>query len=235
MRIFTFVLGGLLLAGCQTQTEKQSAISTTLLPPPAPVRVQQHGSAAPGKVAAFDTDDCAARMHTLEGQLLLYYLKYRKLPMTLDQLRSVADPGDEVPMDCPVSHQPYAYSPDGLVFGADMRRLVVYDSSPAHSGTRWGVLFSLAKGTEPPNMQVIQIPEPSMVGYHPAPAMSSSSATSTAPADQIPPDIRQRMEEQLRQLRLQQLRSQQPAENAQPGQQQPAQRQPTLPPPQQQQ
>lgn len=220
--ILILVLGSLLIGGCQTQSDKQNPTSTTLLPQQLPTRTQPQASATPGKVPAFDVDDCAARMQTLEGQLMMYYFKYQKLPMALDELRSVADPGEEVPVSCPVSHQPYIYNPAGLVFGTDVRRLVAYDASPAHSGTRWGILFGQAKGREPVNMQVIQIPEASMVGYHPAPASPTGPTTAPAVADEIPPDVRQRMEEQLRQQRLQQLRLRQPADNAQPGQQQPA-------------
>jgi hypothetical protein len=167
--ILTFVLGGLLLAGCQTHSEPQPANAVTLLPPPTIPTHMRQPLPPPGKSVAFDTDDCAARMHTLEGQLILYYFKYQKLPMDLDELRSVADPLEEVPTECPVSHLPYVYNPAGLVFGTDMRHLIVYDASPAHAGTRWGILFAQAKGREPINMQVIEIPEKSMVGYQPAP------------------------------------------------------------------
>jgi hypothetical protein len=155
--ILTVIVASVLLAGCQTQApDKQSPNSTTLSPQALPTRTQQ-ASAVPGRGAAFDVDDCAARMQTIEGQLMLYYFKYHRLPMDLDELRSVADPGEEVPFECPVSHKPYTYAPDGLVFGADMRHLIVYDATPAHGGTRWGILFSQAKGREPVNMQVIPI------------------------------------------------------------------------------
>jgi len=174
--ILTLILGGLLLAGCQTQQlDPPLANSVTLQPPPTlPTHRRQPQSAPPGKGAAFDVDDCAARMQTLEGQLLLYYYKYQKLPTDLDELRSVADPLEEVPLECPVSHKPYVYNPAGLILGndPDRRLLIVYDSVPAHGGSRWGIIFRYAAGKRPPTTDVIQIPEQSMAGYHPAPPMA---------------------------------------------------------------
>lgn len=120
----------------------------------------------------FDVDDCANRLHDIEGQLIGYYATYRHLPATLEELRPFVDVGEQADYTCPVSHLSYVYVPQGLVFGSDTRRLIVYDATPVHNGSRWGILFSPAHGRQPVTTQVISIPESSMRGYAPAPPMT---------------------------------------------------------------
>jgi len=142
------------------------------------------GMSAADKSTYFDVDSCADRLHTIEGQIILYYARYHRLPATLEELRPFADPGEDVSYACPVSHQTYVYVPTGLVFGSDPRRLIVFDATPAHNGTRWGILFSPAKGRQPLTTTVIPIPESSMKGFVPAPPIAQP--VTTMPSVQTP-------------------------------------------------
>jgi hypothetical protein len=132
------------------------------------------------KPGYFDVDNCADRLHTIEGQIVLYYARFHRLPAALTELRAFADPGDDVSYTCPVSHQSYVYVSTGLVFGTDPRRLIVYDATPAHNGGRWGILFSPAKGRQPLTTTVIPIPESSMKGFVPAPPIAQPLTTMPA-------------------------------------------------------
>jgi hypothetical protein len=132
------------------------------------------------KTGYFDVDNCADRLHTIEGQVILYYAKFHRLPAALAELRAFADPGEDVSYACPVSHQSYVYVPTGLVFGNDPRRLIVYDPTPAHNGGRWGILFAPAKGRQPLTTTVITIPESSMKGFVPAPPIAQPLTTMPA-------------------------------------------------------
>jgi hypothetical protein len=173
--IIPLILCGIVLGGCQpTQVDRPSPTSTTLAPEAMPTRVRPQASTGSNFDLDFDVDDCAARLHAIEGDLILYYSRFNRLPAELDELRAMEPAGKDLPLECPVSHKPYIYSPTGLILGNDPQRqlLVVYDSTPAHNGTRWGILFQHASGRKPVNTQVIQIPEQSMVGYHPAPPMA---------------------------------------------------------------
>jgi hypothetical protein len=169
------------VCGCvttKTTPDKPNTLS-------APVTKTNTGSmSAADKSNYFDVDSCADRLHTIEGQIILYYAKYHRLPSTLLELRQFADPGDDTSYTCPVSHQSYVYVTNGLVFGSDPRRLIVFDATPAHNGNRWGILFSPAKGRQPLTTTVIPIPESSMKGFVPAPPVAQP--VTTMPSQQQP-------------------------------------------------
>jgi hypothetical protein len=125
--------------------------------------------------ANFDVDSCAERLHTIEGQIILYYAVNHRLPDQLSELSAYADVGSVPDYTCPVSHQTYVYVPTGLVLGSDPQHLILYDATPAHDSERgpmrWGILFSPAKGREPVATHVIPIPENTLAGFVPAPPM----------------------------------------------------------------
>jgi hypothetical protein len=172
-----FLVFGLAAAvsGCVTTTttpDKPAVYHTTA------AKGTPGGDSGPSpKTGYFDVDSCADRLHTIEGQIILYYAKFHRLPAALAELRAFADPGEDVSYACPVSHQSYVYVPNGLIFGSDPRRLIVFDATPAHGGTRWGILFSPAKGRQPLTTTVIPIPESSMKGFTPAPPIAQPPTT----------------------------------------------------------
>ena len=90
-----------------------------------------------------DADACAERLHEACGRLLLYYSLNRRLPPTREAL-AAADPQSPLPLVCPLSGEPYTYLPQGLLVKGRAGRLVLYDSSPAHGGMRWGVFVAAA-------------------------------------------------------------------------------------------
>jgi hypothetical protein len=172
LRAFSAALLLVCACGCVTTT------TTPDKPKTAPVtKTNTGGMSAADKSNYFDVDSCADRLHTIEGQIILYYARYHGLPSTLEELRQFADPGDDTSYTCPVSHQSYVYAQGGLVFGSDPRRLIIYDATPAHNGNRWGILFSPAKGRQPLTTTVIPIPESSMKGFVPAPPVAQPVTT----------------------------------------------------------
>lgn len=184
LRAFFAAVVLLAVGGCVTtkKTTDQSGATVTPI-----TKTSTGGMSAADKSTYFDVDSCADRLHTIEGQIILYYARYHRLPATLEELRPFADAGDDTSYACPVSHQTYVYVSNGLVFGKDPRRLVVFDATPAHNGNRWGILFSPAKGRQPLTTTVIAIPESSMKGFVPAPPMGQPQAPATRPAVQQPP------------------------------------------------
>ena len=179
LRAFFAAVVVLAVGGCvtsKTTTDKAGATVTPI------TKTNAGGMSAADKTNYFDVDSCADRLHTIEGQIILYYARYHRLPATLEELRPFADAGDDTSYTCPVSHQTYVYVPGGLVFGKDPRRLIIFDATPAHNGNRWGILFSAAKGRQPLTTTVIPIPESSMKGFVPAPPMGQPEAPATMPA-----------------------------------------------------
>jgi len=107
-----------LVAGCQ---------------PPAPE--------PPSRRPSVEIDPCAERLHDVCGQLLLHYSSHRTLPRTLQELKT-AGRQPSVPLQCPVSREPYRYNPQGLQVEGQSGRLVLYDAQPCHAGMRWGIFVS---------------------------------------------------------------------------------------------
>lgn len=148
-----------------------------------PVAVTQGPQPPPAgdQTPFIDVDDCAGRLQDIEGEILEYYRLHQQLPPSLGNLRPIAQSfGDSGNYFCPVSHQPYVYAPAGLVTQGDDRRLILFDSVPAHGGSRWGILFAEAHGNHPAAAWVQKIPEPMMRRY--VPARPPQPASTTRPA-----------------------------------------------------
>jgi len=130
---------------------------------------------APKSGQYFDVDSCADRLHTIEGQILTYYAIHRELPRDLAELAKYADAGETTDYTCPVSHQSYVYVPTGLALNRDASKgiLILYDAKPVHDSTegpmRWGILFFEQHGRQPPDANIIPIPEKVMPGFLPLP------------------------------------------------------------------
>lgn len=135
------VLGALLLAGCSSNQS------------PRPAR------AAPGAPIS-NTDPCAMRLHDLAGGLLMYQLEHHRLPERLDELKGLAVVPNDVEFVCPVSHQPYLYTPQGLSLARYPGVMVLCDPAPSHAGMRWAVfLLPPAQPGEPMVTKVIAVQE----------------------------------------------------------------------------
>lgn len=185
-------LAALAAAGCggnqpanatsaNVQTVNNGAVAPTIERAPRVIDMTR----GPRSGANFDVDSCAERLHTIEGQIILYYAVNHRLPDQLAELSAYADVGAVPNYTCPVSHQTYVYVPAGLVLGNDPQRLVLYDATPAHDSTRgpmrWGILFSPAKGREPVSTHVIPIPEDTMPGFVPAPPVRAPASIPARP------------------------------------------------------
>jgi len=109
---------------------------------------------------AVASDACADRMHTILGQIVLYYSAHRQLPPTAEAL-SAAGGGTTPPLACPVSGKPYVYNPKGvpIVLGGRQYIVVLYDGEPTHWGARWGILIEPPLGRRSLIARVGLLPE----------------------------------------------------------------------------
>ena len=176
---FTSAVALLLVGqGCVTQKQpKTTAVAPNEFESPSQTQKPHviDMTHAPKSGQYFDVDACADRLHTIAGQLLTYYAIHRELPRDLAELAKYADAGETTDYTCPTSHQSYVYVPSGLALNRDVSKgiLILYDAKPVHDSTegpmRWGVLFSEAHGRQPPDANIIPIPEKVMPGFLPVP------------------------------------------------------------------
>ena len=116
-------------------------------------------TAAPAaRKTGVEIDPCAERLHEISGVLLLYCSVNGKLPKDLADLKG-ADSAPLPPLVCPVSGKPYIYNRDGIAVQGRLGRLVVYDSTPSHSGKRWGILADLGADHKPLSSRIVLVPE----------------------------------------------------------------------------
>ncbi len=152
----SFMIGlfTLLLAGCATAGSGKSAT----------------GNGKGTTVQAID--DCANRLHDLEGMILHYYLLNGKMPPSLDAVLPLADPLMELPgIVCPVSKKSYIYSQEGYKTTGDDRLLIVYDPEPVHGGCYRGIVMYPPVAHQPLSLSLVLLPPEALRAY-----VSSASA-----------------------------------------------------------
>jgi hypothetical protein len=90
-----------------------------------------------------NTDPCATQLHDIAGLFLAYYGLHHELPPTLGALSEIETVYSSQ-FICPVSRKPYIYNPQGIP--TENGLAIVYDATPAHSGVRWAIAISEARG-----------------------------------------------------------------------------------------
>jgi len=123
-----------MLTGCQ-QSAPDSKPKPPIAATPLPANRQ------PTADEALASDPCSTQLENIEGALLMYYALNKRMPDSLEQLKPFADAGTELKLTCPVSNQPYVYSPAGLVAVGTSKRIIVWDPTPAHQGMRWCIIM----------------------------------------------------------------------------------------------
>ncbi|MDB5302986.1 MAG: hypothetical protein JWM97_535 [Phycisphaerales bacterium] len=113
-------------------------------------------------------DPCAARLHDISGAMLLCYAVNHQLPAQLQDLSKYAELDQTLEFTCPESHQPYVYVREGLPAPSGGRRLVLYDATPVHKGTRWAILMRPSGPGQSAAAWVVQLSEPMLQTYLPA-------------------------------------------------------------------
>jgi hypothetical protein len=143
-------------------------------------------------------DPCAARLHDLCEPLLLYYATHgKRLPQRLEEVKAFSDFDKPIELTCPTSGQPYTYNPTGLVttvpapagtVEAEPTRLIVYDSTPAHNGSRKGIVVRAPSSGQAPTLYEVTLTEPQFQTYVPAtePLFAPAPAVSRPTVEQIP-------------------------------------------------
>jgi hypothetical protein len=106
-------------------------------------------------------DPCAQRLHDLSGMMLLHVALYDQLPPSLEALKQLPGADADLQTICPVSGQPYAYTPQGIEIPGVEYRIYAWDSVPAHGTYRWGIQLIPSIAGRPPYANVIPIPETS--------------------------------------------------------------------------
>ncbi|HEX4794410.1 MAG TPA: hypothetical protein VH370_11490 [Humisphaera sp.] len=177
--------GGSFGARTVTVNGQQQPDAGTLVTPPPKAQQQESQVVQPkavGKPIGFEdiskgNDACAARMQDMCGSLILYYATKKHLPERLDELSSFNIGGSPLQFVCPTSNQPYSYDPNGPMLGnsvwlvndvgqtvnlgesVSVGQMVVYDTTPAHNGQRWVIVFGRDRSGTTPVAQPYLIPE----------------------------------------------------------------------------
>ena len=125
-----------------------------------------------GPVSADDavaSDASAARLHDIEGTLLMYCALHKRMPPRLEDLLPLADADTDLQVTAP-SGRPYLYVPQGLVATGATQRIVVADPAPSPRGSRWCILVPpMPPGARGPlSMEVVAVPEAAFKQYTPA-------------------------------------------------------------------
>jgi hypothetical protein len=175
--------------------------SSKVTPPKPPGRIVRTSTGGqdvspnfPDPIAA--ADPCAARLQDLCKPLLLYYATHgKRLPQRLDELKAFADIDTPVELTCPTSGQPYEYNPTGLVStvtagtaAANSTRLIVYDSTPAHNGSRKGIVIRAPLPGQAPTPYSVTLTEAQFQTYVPAtePLLPTTPPASQPAMERVP-------------------------------------------------
>src|SRR5213080_3604285 len=100
----------------------------------------------PAPALYSNTDPCAIRLHEFCAPLLLYFATNHQLPPDVATLKSIPGFADAGPFECPLSHQPYLYDPNGLPAPDPNARVIIYDATPVHNGMRWTIAVMIPHG-----------------------------------------------------------------------------------------
>ena len=119
----------------------------------------------PSESLALATDPCAMRLHDISAAMLMYINLHKRMPESLEQLRPLADAGEDFHLVCPVSGKPYVYVPAGLGVVDQDRVLVIFDSEPAHNGWTWDIVLDPAVGNQPLTLTVVRHSQPVLKAY----------------------------------------------------------------------
>jgi len=146
----------MILTGCQSQTPPKSASGNPPMidEPNPPVDARK---LTPAQLAVVDP--CAIRLQDLTGAMLQFFVVNRHLPERLEELRTVIDPGADLPVTCPVSHQPYVYVANGLQSAGRNKRIMLHDAAASHDGNRWCVLMAPIQSGKAPYLEVVLMPD----------------------------------------------------------------------------
>ncbi len=106
-----------------------------------------------------NTDPCATNLHDISGLFLMYLLEHKDLPQDLSGIAPYAKQMGVSDLNCPVSHEPYIYTRDGILLPDQNARIILYDAKPSHSGYRWVIAIGSPSPDQPPRTKVIALPE----------------------------------------------------------------------------
>ena len=121
---------------------------------------------APPVAELSPTDPCAEQLHELCGPLLMYYKLNRKLPTTIEDLKTVVGPDPDVKYECPESGKPYVLWARGLPRRHEPGVILISDPEPSHLGLRWAISVEEPRNTaEPLITRVVAEPESLFQGH----------------------------------------------------------------------
>ena len=126
-----------------------------------------------GRISADDAvagDASAARLHDIEGTLLMYYALYHRMPQRLEELKPLADADTDLQLVAP-SGRPYLYVPDGLVAAGTSKRIIVADPAPSLRTASRQCILAPPLPMSPRaslSMEVLAVPEAAFKRYVPA-------------------------------------------------------------------
>jgi hypothetical protein len=157
---FLAAISILLVTGCQT------------------VPAQTHRAVDPGVALPTDrpatdeeavaSDPCAIRLGHLIECMMQYYMLNKQMPQSLDELKPFAEVGSPLQLVCTATGQPYQYYPSGLMSAGRSKRIIVYDPTPAHHGSRWCIMMPYTAPGAAMSLEVVAVPEADFSTYVPS-------------------------------------------------------------------
>ena len=163
----------LMAQGCQNQPQPTNAQPLPLTDPRVKFTNKPIRDTSP--LNSFD-DPCAGQLQDLGGPFLAYFKVNQHGPSKIEDLAPFALAGVPLQTTCPVSHQPYLCSSDGLSAPNENIRIYIYDAQPVHNGERWCLVNDGAIAGAL-GLNEIHLPEAKFQKF-----MSSSTTAPAAPA-----------------------------------------------------
>jgi len=154
------------LMGCQSTSAPPSGTASRL-GPFVSVSPGARVSAGESIGSTGEADDCATRLQDLGGTFLTYWNLNKHLPRSLEDLRSVVDPGTELKLSCPDSTAPFVYVPAGLRAAGRNRAILVYDPHLSKDGKRLCLLAEDPRAGAPWSVEVLAVPQSIFTLYRP--------------------------------------------------------------------
>ena len=107
--------------------------------------------------AEMAANPCAAHLHDLIGELLVYKLRHDEWPRVLSELTPNSE--DPAIWHDPVTGLPYKYSPEGILTLGKRAHILVWEQQPCTAGIRWVILQPTEESGESQDLRVAPIPE----------------------------------------------------------------------------
>jgi hypothetical protein len=154
-------------AGCQPSNSGPTATARTHDVNQGLAQPVDTGGPPPDADTALDADPCTVRLSNITFALTQYLAVNKQLPTRLDELATYTDANQPLVLTCPLSGLPYVYVPGGLLAPGKTKKIIIYDASAAHRGSRWCIFMAPSRPGGAQSFEVLRVPEAVFRTYTP--------------------------------------------------------------------